>query len=74
MDTSVKIQNILSQIKKLDYESRLSLAEQLIKQLKITKKEAKPISHDLTELNTLGSEIWRNMDIDKYVEQEREWD
>lgn len=74
METSVRIQNILSQIKKLDYESRLSLAEQLIKQLKISKKESKSISHDLTELNTLGSEIWRNVDIDKYVEQEREWD
>ncbi|MGJ3236921.1 hypothetical protein [Marivirga sp.] len=72
METSVRIQNILSQINKLDYKSRLSLAEQLIKQLKISKKESNSITHDLTELNSLGSEIWENLDIDKYVEQERE--
>lgn len=74
MDTSVRIQNILSQIKKLDYKSRLSLTEQLIEQLKISEKEDKSISHNLTELNTLGSEIWKNVDIDKYMEKEREWD
>jgi hypothetical protein len=72
METSVRIQNILSQINKLDYKSRLSLAEQLNELLKISQKETQSTSHDLTELNALGSEIWKNVDIDKYVEQERE--
>lgn len=74
MEKSVRIQNILSQIRKLDYEARLYLAEQLIKQLRRTKKEVQPTPHNLTELNALGSEIWKNVNIDKYVVKERQWD
>lgn len=74
MEKSVRIKNILSQIKKLDYEARLYLAEHLIKQLRKTQKEVKPTSHNLTELNKLGTEVWKNVNPDEYVEQERQWD
>lgn len=71
MDKSVKIENILSQIRKLDYDSRLYIMERLIKLLKRHHKTTKPVLHHLTELNTLGAEIWKDVDIDKYVQQER---
>ena len=75
MEKSVIVNNILSQIQKLDYESKLYLAEKLINQLrKNKKKKVKTATHSLTELNSLGSEIWRNVDIDQYVQQERQWE
>ena len=74
MDKSVKIENILSQIRKLDYDSRLYIMKRLIKLLKRHNKKTKPTLHHLTELSSLGSEIWKDVDIDKYVQQERQWD
>ncbi len=74
MDKSVRVKNILSQIRRLDYEARLYLIEMMIKQLRNNKEEVKPTKHHLTELNSLGSEIWKDVDIDHYVQQERQWD
>lgn len=31
-------------------------------------------THSLLELNGLGMEIWKDINIDRYVEQERKWD
>lgn len=68
------MQNILSQIMKLDNETRLYLLERLISQLRKTNKESNSISHNLSELNSLGSDVWKDVDIDKYIEEERNWD
>jgi hypothetical protein len=73
MGKSINIENILSQIEKLDYANKLYLIERLIKQLR-NSKEGTLSSHHLTELNSLGSEIWKDVDIDKYVQQERQWE
>lgn len=80
MDESVKVNNILSQISKLDYNSRLYIIKKLVKDEKLVKdlrkneKRTKPFSHKLTDLNSLGSEIWKDIDIDHYVQQERQWE
>lgn len=73
MDESVRVKNILSQISKLDNKSRLYLIDRL-EELKKNKSEVKPSSHKLIELNSLGSEIWQDIDIDNYVQQERQWE
>lgn len=73
MENSITIQQILSQVGKLGYEDRLYLVERLIKQLRENQKKAQQSSHHLSQLNKLDSEIWKNVNIDKYVEQEREW-
>jgi hypothetical protein len=74
MGQTVKVESILSQINKLDYETRLYLIERLVKELRKNKKEVQQHSHELTELNSLGSEIWKDIDIDQYVQQERQWE
>ena len=74
MDETVRVESILSQISKLDYEARLYLIERLVKELRKNKKAVKKYSHKLTELNSLGSEIWKDIDIDQYVQQERQWE
>jgi hypothetical protein len=68
MATSVNINDILSQVKKLGKEDQLTLLERLVILLK-KKEEAKNNSVRLTSLSGLGSEIWSsNNDIDNYIE------
>lgn len=75
MDKSVRVKNILFQIKQLDCEARLFLLENMIQQLRKNKDDVKPTQrYYLTELNSLGSEIWKDVDIDHYVQKERQWD
>lgn len=75
MSKETQVKGILSQIKKLDYETRIELMEELLSLLKENKieKENKRRTR-LTDLNELGSEIWKDVNIDQYVEQERQWD
>lgn len=73
MDNLVKIEGIISQVKKLDYNTRLYLLEKLIKLLKNPEKATKP-SANLSDLKGMGADIWKNIDIDEYVRQERQWD
>ncbi len=73
MAETVRVESILSQISKLDYEARLYLIERLVKELRKNKKGTQQYSHKLTELNSLGSEIWKDIDIAQYVQQERQY-
>lgn len=76
MDNSIEIENILLRIKNLDYKAGLYVMESLAKHLKKKKTEinSSSSSHLLTELSGLGSEIWKNVDIDQYIRNERQWD
>lgn len=68
----INIDTILSQVRQLDYTDRINLLERvisLIKKENVVKEQVK-----LTSISGLGSEIWKDMDIDKYVENERQWD
>ncbi|MCJ8166864.1 hypothetical protein MKJ04_18615 [Pontibacter sp. E15-1] len=69
---TVNIDTILNQVRQLDYMDKINLLERvisLIKKENVVKEQVK-----LTSINGLGSEIWENMDLDKYVENERQWD
>ena len=74
MDRALKIENILSQIEKLDHETRVYLMERLISLERQQDKKKKNGTSHLTELGNLGAEIWKNVNIDQYVQKERQWD
>lgn len=75
MSKETQVKDILSQIKKLDYETRIELMEEIVNLLKANKIEQERRSETrLTDLNELGSEIWKDVNIDQYVERERQWD
>ncbi len=74
MSKEAQIQSILTQIKKLDHQTRIHLMEEIINLLKDEEKGHKKEVIHLTELNELGSEIWKDVNIDDYVEGERQWD
>ena len=73
MTASIQIDNILSQIKKLEEEEQLKLLSRM--NLMIKKNKAATVkARRLSELAGLGGELWENLeDIDKYIEEERKW-
>lgn len=72
LSASVNINNIISQVKKLDKEDQLNLMQRLVLILK--KQEASKDSPvHLSSLSGLGNEIWQKIDIDNYIEDERQW-
>lgn len=73
MATSLNINDILSQVKRLDKEDQLTLLQRLASLLKRT-EATKNTSLRLTSLSGLGSGIWKSVDdIDKYIDEERQW-
>ena len=71
MPTVLNIQDILSTIKKLDKEEQLTLLERLV--VLIRKGETQNKSPKLSSISGIGSKVWRATNIDKYIEQERQW-
>ena len=66
------IDDILNQIEKLDHSERIHILEKIILLLK--KDTGQPEKIKLSAINGLGAEIWKNVNIDKYVADERLWD
>ena len=71
MDRAIRIDELIHQIEDLDYDSKLNLLERLVSLLKQNKEVSKT---RLTELNGLGSEIWKGVDIETYLSSERQWE
>ncbi len=71
MATQLNINDIISQVKKLDNQDRQSLLQQLV--LLQKKSDTKSKSLRLASLSGLHNEIWKDTDIDKYIDEERQW-
>jgi hypothetical protein len=72
MNAELKMDKIFSQVQKLNKAQQTSLLKKLTHLLKADKLTVgKPVT--LTDLSGLGSDIWRDTDIDKYVDDERQW-
>lgn len=73
MESSININHILSQVKKLDETDQLLLLRRMI--ALIQRKDNKSSgSMRLVTLSGLGREIWKNVDeINKYIDEERQW-
>ena len=73
MAASLDINDILSQVKRLNKEDQFTLLQRLVILLKRA-EGTKNASMRLTALSGLGNEIWRNSDdIDNYIDEERQW-
>ena len=73
MATSLSINDILDQVKRLDKKALLTLLQRIENLLK--KEEARtPAKVDLTSLSGLGSEIWKSTkDLDDHIDGDRQW-
>jgi len=69
MNNSVNIVQIVNQIEKLDYNSKINILSRLVDLLK---REGKVIqSSSITSLKGLGKNVWQKVDTDLYLSEER---
>jgi hypothetical protein len=72
MKPSEKIEEILHDIDTLDDKEQLEILEKLI--LKLSPHTSSNTGIKLSDLQNLGSEVWKGVDLDNYIKEEREWD
>jgi len=65
------LNEILSQVDKLDKADQAILLKRITKMIKTNRSPIK--SFPLTQLCGLGSSLWQGLDIDKYIDEERQW-
>jgi hypothetical protein len=63
------LNEVLSQVQHLTYEDQLRLVEDLVASLRRQGK-ARP-KHSIMELRGLGKELWKGVDVEKYINEER---
>jgi hypothetical protein len=71
MSATLNIQDILTQVRRLDKGEQFSLLERLVALVRKSDESTKPVK--LTSISGLGSEVWEKTNIDQYIEQERQW-
>jgi len=64
------LNDILSEVKHLNREEQLTLLERLV--AIIRKKQDLP-GAKLSDISGVGADLWQQVNIDKYIESEREW-
>ncbi|MBW6492919.1 MAG: hypothetical protein K0B15_17180 [Lentimicrobium sp.] len=69
MNNSINIVQIVNQIEKLDYNSKINLLSRLVDLLKREGKAIQPSS--ITSLKGLGKNVWQKIDTDLYLSEER---
>jgi hypothetical protein len=67
-DTSYK--RLLDEVEKLTHTDQLRLLEQIA--VLIRRKATVKTRRSILELQELGKDIWKNIDAQKYVDEERE--
>ncbi len=72
MATSININDIVTQVRKLNKDDQITLIQRLVLLLKRTEK-TNEATIPLTSLSGLSSETWENTDIDNYIDEERQW-
>lgn len=71
MNVELSLKEILSQVKKLDKPEQMNLLKKITSMLKKQEKSNKPVK--LSEISGLGSSLWHGVNIDRYVDNERQW-
>jgi hypothetical protein len=73
MENTVTINQIVNEIEKLDYDSKINIMSRIVNLLK--REERTYPAFSITKLKGLGKNIWYKTDISTYVAAEREsWD
>lgn len=72
MSTSLNKHELLIEVKKLSKEDQLAFFQKFQQHFEKISNPQKP-SFQLTSLAGLGSEIWKDTDINQYLEDERQW-
>jgi hypothetical protein len=71
MPSALNMNDILSQVKRLNKEDQLTLLQKIA--LLIRKAKGEGEAPKLSSINGLGSSVWSGMNIDEYIDGERQW-
>lgn len=71
MEATTNIDQIINLISKLDFDDKINIVESVVGMLK---KREHYTSPKLSELRGLGAEIWKDIDVENYLENERRWE
>ena len=73
MDSTININQIISQIEKLDYKDKINIMSRIVNLLK--KEDKTRQAYPVTRLKGLGKNVWHSTNIASYIAKEREsWD
>lgn len=70
METVININQIVSEIERLDYNDKINILARIVNLLKREEKAQQTVS--LTRLKGLGKNIWQKIDSNSYVTTERD--
>ena len=71
MPTTLNIQDILVNVRQLRKDEQLTLLERIIELIR--KGDEAPKTAKLSSITGVGAEIWKETDIDEYLDTERQW-
>ena len=71
MSETIDIHDLMSKIRNLDKEDQFSLLERLV--ALVRKSDELERVPKLSSISGVGSDIWKNTDIENYIDQERQW-
>lgn len=73
MDSTITINQIVHEIEKLDYDSKINILSRIINLLK--REENANQATSITRLKGLGKNVWQKTEVAAYISTEREsWD
>jgi hypothetical protein len=71
MPSALNMNDILSQVKRLNKEDQLTLLEKIA--LLIRKAKGEGEAPKLSSITGIGSSVWSGINIDEYIDGERQW-
>ncbi len=71
MSCTARIDNIMNEVSTYDVEMRILLIEKILDSIKTAGKQKH--SAGLSELKGLGADLWKQIDVQKYIDEQREW-
>ncbi len=71
MPETIEIHELMSKIRNLDKEDQFTLLERLV--AIVRKNDELEKKTKLSSISGLGSVIWKETNIDNYIDQERQW-
>jgi hypothetical protein len=70
MDNTLTINQIVNEIEKLDYDSKINIMSRIVNLLK--REERTYPAYSITKLKGLGKNIWYKTDISLFIAEERQ--
>lgn len=71
--TTYAYRQVMNQARRLSRDEQWQLVEELLETIR--HQEPRKRKHSIRELKGLGKEMWQSVDVDQYLEEERDsWD